>query len=68
MDTEVETSGTTTILVSKDVREKLKDHGKKGETYNDIIAKLIEIAEQEEFYNRQRRILEKGEFVPLDKV
>jgi len=32
----------TTIQISKETREKLVDMGKKGETYDDIIKKLIE--------------------------
>ncbi len=34
----------TTIQISKETREMLKELGKKGETYDDIIRKLIEIA------------------------
>jgi predicted CopG family antitoxin len=34
----------TTIQISKETREKLADMGKKGETYDDIIKKLIETA------------------------
>lgn len=30
-------SENTTILISKEAREKLKEFGKKGDTYNDII-------------------------------
>ncbi len=32
----------TTIIIEKEVRDKLKEIGKKGETYNDIIKRLIE--------------------------
>lgn len=32
----------TTIQVSKKLRDKLKELGKKGETYEDIIWKLVE--------------------------
>jgi predicted CopG family antitoxin len=31
----------TTIQISKETREKLADIGKKGETYDDVIKKLI---------------------------
>jgi len=34
-------SGVTTIQLSANTREKLKDLGKKGETYDEIILKLI---------------------------
>jgi predicted CopG family antitoxin len=36
----------TTIQISKPTREKLADMGKKGETYDDIIKKLIEKAKE----------------------
>ncbi|MBS7252020.1 MAG: hypothetical protein KIH08_15715 [Candidatus Freyarchaeota archaeon] len=39
------TKDLTTIQLSKTVRERLKNLGKKGETYDDIIRRLIEIAE-----------------------
>jgi len=32
----------TTILIAKEVRAKLKALGKKGETYNDILTRLVE--------------------------
>jgi len=37
----------TTIRVSEELREKLKSMGRKGETYEDIIWKLIEHYEGE---------------------
>lgn len=46
----------------------MKTIGQKGETYDDIISKLIEIAEQVDFFKNQRRILEEEEFLPLDQV
>ncbi|MEM3563496.1 MAG: hypothetical protein QXR19_09720 [Candidatus Jordarchaeaceae archaeon] len=42
------TKDLTTIQLSKTVRERLKKLGKKGETYDDIIKRLIEIAESNE--------------------
>jgi predicted CopG family antitoxin len=36
----------TTIQISKETREKLADIGKKGETYDDIIKKLIKKAKE----------------------
>jgi len=38
----MEKTEATTIQISKGTREKLADMGKKGETYDDIINKLIE--------------------------
>lgn len=36
----------TTIAVKREVKEKMKELGNKGETYSDIIIKLIEIARE----------------------
>jgi len=38
----------TTIQISKETREMLKELGKKGETYDDIIRRLIGIARSRE--------------------
>ncbi len=37
--------GVTTIQLSPDTREKLKELGKKGETYEEIILRLIKAYE-----------------------
>ena len=59
---------TTTIPLSKETRDLLKRYGQKGETYDDLIRRLLEVAEQVEFARRQKRILEEEEFVPLEQV
>ena len=59
---------TTTIPLSKETRDLLKKYGQKGETYDGLIRRLLEIAEQVEFTKRQRRILAEEEFVSLDQV
>ncbi len=59
---------TTTIPLRPETRDLLKKHGKKGETYDELIRRLVEIAEQVEFVERQKRILAEEEFVPLDRV
>ena len=59
---------TTTIPLTKETRDLLKRYGRKGETYDELIRRLLEVAEQVEFARRQRRILEEEEFVPLDRV
>ena len=58
----------TTIPVSTDVRERLKRLASKGETYDQLLRKLIDIAEARMLYERERRILETEEFVPLGKT
>ena len=59
---------TTTIPVSKEVRDALKKVGRKDETYDDILRNLLNAAEMKKFYDEMERILETEEFVPLDKV
>ena len=59
---------TTTIPLSKETRDLLKRYGQKGETYDELIRRLLEVAEQFEFARRQKRILEEEEFVPLDQI
>ena len=36
----------TTISISQEIREKIKEFGNKGETYTDILEKLYESAKQ----------------------
>jgi hypothetical protein len=59
---------TTTIPLTKETRDLLKRYGQKGETYDELIRRLLQVAEQAEFARRQKRILEEEEFVPLDQV
>jgi hypothetical protein len=66
---EAKARGITTIPVSRVTRDKLKSLGLKGETYDEIIARLMEIARYEEFMERQYALLkEKDKFVPLDEI
>jgi len=59
---------TTTIPLSKETRDLLKKYGQKGETYDELIRRLLEMAERMEFARVQKRILENEEFVPIDQV
>ena len=59
---------TTTIPLTRATRDHLKKFGQKGETYDELIRRLIEIAEQVDFFNKQKQILEEEDFVPLDQV
>ena len=59
---------TTTIPLSKETRDLLKRFGRKGETYDELVRRLLTIAEEMEFGERQKRILAEEEFVSLDKV
>ncbi len=59
----------TTIQIETDVRETLKKLGTKGETYNQIIVKLIQEHEYHLFMDQQYRILEsETKWVPLDSL
>ena len=49
---------TTTIQVDIKVRDLLKSFGKKGETYNDIILKLIKRARYIEYMKESYEILD----------
>jgi len=61
-------SRTTTIPLSPDTRDALKRLGAKGETYDAILRRLIQLAEQAAFVERQKRILTDEEFTPLADV
>ena len=59
----------TTIPVTKDVRDRLKQYGMKGETYNDILKRLMDEVDYESFMERQyKKLEEKDKFVSLDEV
>jgi len=58
----------TTIAISKEIKERLNVLGAKGETYNELIAQLIEIAEKSEFLEKQKTILKTERFVSVDKL
>jgi predicted CopG family antitoxin len=56
-----------TIQLERELAEKLKALGKKGETYSDGIRRLIDTVRYEEFMREQYRILDdEDEWVPLD--
>ena len=62
-------SEATTIPVKKDVRDRLKQYGMKGETYNDILKRLMNEVDYETFMERQyKKREEKDKFVRLDEV
>jgi hypothetical protein len=58
-----------TIPVRKSTLERLKSFGLKDQTYDEILTRLMERVEYEEFMERQyRRLKEKSKFVPLDAI
>ena len=60
--------GLTTIHIKTETREELKKYGRKAETYDEIIKKLVEIANRQLFYDKQKRILNEERFVPLEDL
>ncbi len=59
----------TTIPVSKTIRDMLKSYGLKGETYNDILQRLLKKVDYDEFMERQYKLLkEKEKFISLDEI
>lgn len=42
---------TTTIAVTKEVKEKISEFGNKGETYSDILARLVESARKRQIHD-----------------
>jgi len=59
----------TTIPLTKKTREKLKEFGTKGETYDIILNNLMENAQYIAFMERQYAILKnKDGFIPLDDL
>ena len=58
----------TTIPVTTTTRDRLRRLGHKGETYDTILQRLVQEAEEGHIYERQRHILETEEFVPLAEL
>ena len=58
----------TTIQVSKETRERLKKIGSNGQTYDEIIEKLLEIGQKVMFFKELDRISDSEEFIPLDRI
>jgi hypothetical protein len=59
----------TTIQLDSKVRDRLKQKGRKGETYNDIVLRILRKAEYVEFMEEQYAILDKERnWVRLDDL
>jgi hypothetical protein len=58
----------TTIQLSKITRDQLRQLGSKGETYDQVLQRLIEMARKTAFFKDIDRIIETEEFVPLEEV
>jgi len=58
----------TTIAVSYETKEMLRLLGEKGESYDDILKKLIKRSAWKKLDNRWNKILEEDDFIPLDEL
>jgi hypothetical protein len=55
--------------LEKQTRERLRSLGRKGETYDQVVKRLISLAEYEEFMTMQyERLKDKKAFVSLDEI
>jgi hypothetical protein len=62
-------SGYAMIPVDKNTRELLKSYGSKGETYDQLIRRLIALAEQSHLLETHyQRLGEKDRFVKLEDL
>jgi hypothetical protein len=60
---------TTTIPLEKQTRDRLRSLGRKGETYDQVVKRLISLAEYEEFMTMQyERLKDKSAFISLDEI
>ena len=58
----------TTIAVSNETKEMLRHFGEKGESYDNIVRRLIEESGWKELDQRWNKILEDDEFITLDEL
>lgn len=58
----------TTISLDPETKEMLRDFGRKGETYDDILQRLLEEVGWKRLDERWNRILEEDEFIPLEDL
>ena len=55
--------------MKKETSKRLRSLGRKGETYDQVLNRLISMAEYEEFMPRQyERLKDKNAFVTLDEI
>ena len=61
-------SSATTIQIEKGTRNLLKIYGHKGETYNELIKRLLRPVKKDAFFQELDDIVENEEFVPVDEI
>lgn len=55
----------TTIAISNDIRDKIKEFGQKGETYNEILARLLESAKNRQL---QELLMNETNCIPIEEA
>jgi predicted CopG family antitoxin len=55
----------TTIAISNEIREQLKEFGTKGETYNEILARLIKSAKERQL---QELLMSTEDCITIDQA
>jgi hypothetical protein len=58
----------TTIAVSHETKEILRNLGMKDESYDTIIRKLLKEAQMKKLDEKWNKILQEDEFIPLDEL
>lgn len=61
-------SMTTTVSLDEETKEMLRRLGRKGESYDEIIRRLIEEAGWANLDDRWNEVLESDEFISLDEL
>jgi len=58
----------TTIALSVETKEALRNMGSKGESYDRIVRRIIKEAAMKRLNDRWNKILEEEEFIPLEEL
>ena len=58
----------TTVALKPETKELLRQLGEKGESYDEIIQKLISESSMKKLDKRWNKILEEDEFISLDEL
>lgn len=58
----------TTIQITKQLRDDLKELGKKGESYNEIISRMVRFFQKKHFYNEMDQIMDEEGSVSLNDL
>lgn len=56
---------TTTIAIKKEVKERMMEFGNKGETYSEIVARLIKSAQERQLHDM---LMNEEDTIPLEEA